>query len=89
MGAALHPKRLFSHIFPLKGVRMAKFVISIDGGKFETALEGKNGEELSPEMVSAYAHMKVGWALGEIADRLVGIDNSLNAIADAIRDMDE
>lgn len=68
---------------------MAKFVISIEGGRFETELEGVDGEEISPEMVSAYAHMKVGWALGEIADRLVGIDNSLNAIADALRDIGE
>lgn len=63
---------------------MAKFVISAGGATVETVLEGKDGEEVSPEMVSAYAQMKVGWALGEIADRLVGIDNSLNAIAEAL-----
>ena len=63
---------------------MAKFVISISNGKFETFLEGEDGEEISPEMVSSYAQMKIGWALGEIADRLVGIDNSINAIAGAL-----
>jgi len=65
---------------------MAKFVISIEDGQFRTVLAGQNGEEVSPEMVAAYAQLRVGWALSEIADRLVGIDNSLNAIADALRD---
>lgn len=65
---------------------MAKFVISIANGRFTTELEGVDGEEVSPDMVIAYSQMKIGWALGEIADRLVGIDNSLNAIADALRE---
>ena len=65
---------------------MAKFVISIADGRFTTELEGENGEEISAEIVTAYSQMKIGWALGEIADRLVGIDNSLNAIADALRE---
>ncbi len=63
---------------------MAKFVVSFVDGKYETFLEGKDGDEISAEMAAAYAQMKIGWALGEIADRLVGLDNSLNAIAEAL-----
>lgn len=63
---------------------MAKFVVSMVDGKYTPFLEGKDGEEISADMVAAYAQMNMAWALGEIADRLVGLDNSLNAIADAL-----
>lgn len=59
---------------------MAKFVISIADGKFETPLEGEDGEEVTPEMASAYAQMQIGWALSRIAERLADIDENLSAL---------
>lgn len=59
---------------------MAKFVISIENGKFETPLEGENGEEVTPEMASAYAQMQMGWALGHIAEQLGDISENLESI---------
>jgi tryptophan 2,3-dioxygenase len=63
---------------------MAKFVVSHADGKFETFLEGKDGEDVSAEMVMAYAHMKMGWALGEIAEKLSDLDTTMGRIADAL-----
>lgn len=63
---------------------MAKFVVLNVDGKNQPFLEGGDGDELTAEMVSAYSQLAVASALHEIANRLVGIDNSINAIASAL-----
>lgn len=64
---------------------MARFVISVTDGKFEAELEGEPGEEISPEIVSAYSMMQVGHALGDIAESLEKMSRETENIADELR----
>lgn len=63
---------------------MARFVIS-NRDAFHVILEGEDGEEISTEMVSAFAHLQAAYALESISDRLTELDTSLAGVADAIR----
>lgn len=63
---------------------MAKLVCKVQEDRKVVTLDAEDGEELSVAMVSAWAGIQQSIALNEIAYRLMGIDNALNTVADAI-----
>ncbi|MBC9033924.1 hypothetical protein IAG41_16155 [Sphingomonas sp. JC676] len=65
---------------------MARFVAVHTDGITRATLQAGDGEELTPEQVAAYAALKQAWALEDIANKLVGIDNALMAISSAVVD---
>ncbi len=65
---------------------MAKFVYDDRGQHPTIRLDAKHDEEVSTEMVAAWAAMRQAWALDQIADNLIGIDNALASISGAISD---
>lgn len=63
---------------------MAKLVCKVEHNRKVVRLDAEEGEELSIELVSAWAGIEQSIALNEIAYRLMGIENALNTVADAI-----
>ncbi len=65
---------------------MAKFVYDERGDYPIIRLEAKQDEEIPVEMVAAWAAMRQAWALDQLGDNLIGLDNAINSIAHAITD---
>ncbi|MFZ5667168.1 hypothetical protein [Blastomonas sp. CACIA14H2] len=63
---------------------MPKFVCKVDADGIRIHLDAADGEEISAEMVNAWAALRQSNGLHEIAYRLMGIDNALNTLADAV-----
>ncbi|PXW67890.1 hypothetical protein C7451_12326 [Blastomonas natatoria] len=63
---------------------MPKFVCKVDEDGVRVVLDAVDGEEISAEMVAAWAAIRQSAGLNEIAYRLMGIDNALNTLADAV-----
>lgn len=63
---------------------MAKFVMLWKDGYFVPVLDGSDGDEVSPEIVSAYAQLRAASALSDIADRLVDVSNAIVDVANNI-----
>jgi len=60
---------------------MAKFVMVLNEGKFVPELEGKPGDSISAEDVSAYSMMLVSHSLARIADSLDNLSDSVAEMA--------
>jgi len=58
---------------------MAKFIYG-EGDRAYIELSAEAGEEISVEMVAAWAAVRQAAALEQIADNLIGIDNAINGL---------
>ncbi|MGF7152533.1 hypothetical protein [Novosphingobium gossypii] len=65
---------------------MAKFTYIEDEAGRRIAFDAQPGEELPLDMVQAYVALKQVWALEQIAENLIGLDNAITAVARAIPD---
>lgn len=64
---------------------MAKFIFSkSEDGNPYIKLQAEVGEEITADMVLAFANLQQAYSLTEIADTIRGCDNSLLRIAEAI-----
>lgn len=59
---------------------MANFTVSYAGGRCHIYLDGREGDEISPEMASAWGQLTASTALSAIAERLADIAASLEDI---------
>ena len=66
---------------------MANFVFDNQGARPRVSLEAHHGEEMTVEMIAAWAALKQASALDDIANALVGIDNAINRAADIMTDI--
>lgn len=64
---------------------MARFIFS-EGDRAYVTLRAEEGEEISSELAATWAAIRTSYALEQIADNLIGIDNALMAIANAVAD---
>lgn len=62
---------------------MAKFVYS-EGDRAYVTLEAAPGEEIPVEMAAAWAAIRTSYALEQIGDNLIGVDNAITAVANAM-----
>lgn len=65
---------------------MAKFVYDEKGDYPIVLLDAAQGEEVPVEMVAAWAALKQAYALNQIADNIIGLDNAITAAGRAISD---
>lgn len=59
---------------------MANFTVSYANGRCQIFLDGKEGDEISPEMASAWGQLTASHAFSAIADHLSDIAASLNQL---------
>jgi hypothetical protein len=64
----------------MMGGNMAKFVFGHPG----ISLDAEEGEEIPTEMVAAWAAMRQAYALSDIADNIIGLDNAITAVSHAV-----
>ncbi|MDE8650974.1 hypothetical protein [Novosphingobium album (ex Liu et al. 2023)] len=65
---------------------MAKFVFNQSGQVQSITLEAAQDEEISASMAVAWAEIEQAWALKQIADKVMAVEEALTIIAKAIAD---
>lgn len=59
---------------------MASFRVSYAHGRCQVFLDGKEGDEISPEMALAWGQLTASYALSEVAERLADISSSIEDV---------